>query len=29
VETMVRIASGKEGDRISFKEFVDFFYKVD
>ena len=26
---MVKIASQKSGDRITFKDFVDFFYKVD
>lgn len=27
--TMIKIASLKSGDRINFKEFVDFFYKAD
>ena len=26
---MIKIAGVKSGDKINFKEFVDFFYKVD
>lgn len=27
--TMIKIATQKSGDKINFKDFVDFFYKVD
>jgi hypothetical protein len=26
---MIKIASQKSGDKINFKDFVDFFYKID
>lgn len=26
---MIKIVSQRSGDKITFKEFVDFFYKVD
>lgn len=26
---MVKIASQKSGDKITFRDFVDFFYKLD
>ena len=29
VNTMVKIAGVKSNDKINFKEFVDFFYKID
>lgn len=29
VNTMVKIAGIKSSDKINFKEFVDFFYKID
>lgn len=29
VNTMVKIAGIKSNDKINFKEFVDFFYKID
>ena len=29
VNTMVKIAGVKSSDKINFKEFVDFFYKID
>jgi len=27
--TMIKIATQKSNDKINFKDFVDFFYKVD
>jgi len=29
LNTMIKIAGVKSNDKINFKEFVDFFYKVD
>jgi len=29
VNTMIKIAGIKSSDKINFKEFVDFFYKID
>ena len=29
VNTMIKIAGVKSSDKINFKEFVDFFYKID
>ena len=29
VNTMIKIAGVKSGDKINFKEFSDFFYKID
>lgn len=29
IQTMIKIAGTKSNDKINFKEFVDFFYKVD
>lgn len=29
VNTMIKIAGIKSNDKINFKEFVDFFYKID
>lgn len=29
VNTMIKIAGVKSNDKINFKEFVDFFYKLD
>ena len=29
VTAMIKIAGTKSNDKINFKEFVDFFYKVD
>jgi len=29
VNTMIKIAGVKSNDKINFKEFVDFFYKID
>lgn len=29
ITTMIRIAGVKSNDKINFKEFVEFFYKVD
>lgn len=29
VNTMIKIAGVKSGDKINFQEFVDFFYKID
>lgn len=29
LHTMIKIAGIKSNDKINFKEFVDFFYKVD
>lgn len=29
INTMIRIAGVKSNDKINFKEFVEFFYKVD
>ena len=29
VNTMIKIAGIKSHDKINFKEFVDFFYKID
>lgn len=29
VAAMIKIAGVKSNDKINFKEFVDFFYKVD
>jgi len=29
VVTMIKIAGVKSADKINFKEFVDFFYKID
>ena len=29
VNTMIKIAGVKSDDKINFKEFVDFFYKID
>lgn len=29
LQTMIKIASQKSNDRITFKDFVDFFYKID
>ena len=29
VNTMIKIAGVKSNDKINFKEFIDFFYKVD
>jgi Ca2+-binding EF-hand superfamily protein len=29
LNTMIKIAGIKSNDKINFKEFVDFFYKID
>ena len=29
LQTMIKIAGVKSNDKINFKEFIDFFYKVD
>ena len=29
LNTMIKIAGVKSNDKINFKEFVDFFYKID
>lgn len=29
IVAMIKIAGVKSGDKINFKEFVDFFYKID
>ena len=29
INTMIKIAGIKSNDKINFKEFVDFFYKID
>ena len=29
MQTMIKLAGVKSGDKINFKEFVDFFYKID
>ena len=29
LNTMIKIAGTKSNDKINFKEFVDFFYKID
>ena len=29
VSTMIKLAGVKSSDKINFKEFVDFFYKLD
>ena len=29
LKTMIKLAGLKSNDKINFKEFVDFFYKID